>query len=110
MQNEERINVLETQVRTLKRVVCLMCCLFASTMFAGCSATSKSTDKDNLAQDKVETTTTVSVCRNCIDGEMIKFINNKDTRGKIREFRKFILSGADSRYELHSESDCQSSE
>jgi uncharacterized lipoprotein YajG len=52
MQNEERINVLETQVRTLKRVVCLMCCLFASTMFAGCSATSKSTDKDNLAQDK----------------------------------------------------------
>ena len=76
-------------------------------MFVGCSATSKSTDKDNLAQDKVETTTTVSVCRNCIDGGEIKFINNKDTRGKIREF---ILSGADSRYELHSESDCQSSE
>jgi hypothetical protein len=108
MQNEERINGLETQVRTLKRIVCLVCCLFGVFMFVGCSATSKSTDKDNLAQDKVEKITTVSVCRNCVDVRSeIKFINHKVTRGKIREF---ILSGADSRYELHSESDCQSSE
>ena len=34
MQNE--ITELRNQVRTLKRIVCLMCCLFASTMFAGC--------------------------------------------------------------------------
>ena len=34
MQNE--ITELRNQVRTLKRIVCLVCCLFASTMFAGC--------------------------------------------------------------------------
>jgi len=38
MQNEERINGLETQVRTLKRIVCLVCCLFGSTMFVGCTS------------------------------------------------------------------------
>ena len=37
MQNE--ITELRNQVRTLKRIVCLMCCLFASTMFAGCEGT-----------------------------------------------------------------------
>jgi hypothetical protein len=54
MQNE--ITELRTQVRTLirtlKRIVCLVCCLFGVFMFVGCSATSKSTDKDNLAQDE----------------------------------------------------------
>jgi hypothetical protein len=30
MQNEERINVLETQVRTLKRIVCLICSLLVA--------------------------------------------------------------------------------
>ena len=37
MQNEERINGLENQVRILKRIVCLVCCLFGVLMFAGCS-------------------------------------------------------------------------
>ena len=41
MQNEERINVLETQVRTLKRIVCFVGCLFAVFMFAGCSTSSQ---------------------------------------------------------------------
>ena len=34
MQNE--ITELRNQVRMLKRIVCLVCCLFASSMFAGC--------------------------------------------------------------------------
>ena len=38
MQNEERINGLETQVQTLKRIVCLVCCLFGVFMFAGCAS------------------------------------------------------------------------
>lgn len=37
MQNEERINGLETQVRTLKRIVCLVCCLFVFAMI-GCAS------------------------------------------------------------------------
>jgi hypothetical protein len=37
MQNEERINVLETQVRALKRFVCILFCVF---MFVGCSSIS----------------------------------------------------------------------
>jgi uncharacterized lipoprotein YajG len=105
MQNEERINGLETQVRTLKRIVCLVCCLFGVFMFVGCSATSKSTDKDNLAQDKVEKITTVSVCRNCVEDKI--YISNPSTKGKMIQV---ILAGGDSRYNLHSESDCQSSE
>ena len=74
-------------------------------MFVGCSATSKSTDKDNLAQDKVEKITTVSVCRNCVEDKID--ISNPSTKGKLIEI---ILAGGDSRYNLHSESDCQSSE
>jgi hypothetical protein len=54
MQNEKRINGLETQVRTLKRIVCLVCCVFGVFVFTNCSATSKSTDKETLVQDKVE--------------------------------------------------------
>ena len=38
MQNEERINGLETQVRTLKRIVCLVCCLALITQIFGCNA------------------------------------------------------------------------
>ena len=38
MQNEERINCLETQVRTLKRIVCLVCCLALITQIFGCNA------------------------------------------------------------------------
>ena len=38
MQNEERSHALETQVRTLKRIVCLGCCLLGVSMFAGCSS------------------------------------------------------------------------
>ena len=30
MQNEDRINILETQVRSLKRIVCLVCCLLVA--------------------------------------------------------------------------------
>ena len=30
MQNEDRINILESQVRTLKRIVCLVCCLLVA--------------------------------------------------------------------------------
>ena len=36
MQNE--ITELRNQVRTLKRIVCLVCCLFAVFMFMGCSS------------------------------------------------------------------------
>ena len=35
MQNEERINGLETQVRTLKRIVCLVCCLMVEGVVVG---------------------------------------------------------------------------
>ena len=105
MQNEERINGLETQVRTLKRIVCLVCCLFGVFMFTGCSATSKSTDKDNLAQDKVEKITTISVCRNCVEDKI--YISAINTKGKMIQI---ILAGSHPGYKLHSESDCQSSE
>ena len=30
MQNEDRINILETQIRSLKRIVCLVCCLLVA--------------------------------------------------------------------------------
>jgi hypothetical protein len=38
MQNEERINVLETQVRTVRKIVCLVCCLFVFAMIVGCQS------------------------------------------------------------------------
>ena len=40
MQNEERINGLENQVRTLKRIVCSVCCLFVFAMIGGCQSLS----------------------------------------------------------------------
>jgi hypothetical protein len=40
MQHEERINVLENQVRTLKRIVCLVCCSFVGACFTGCQSDS----------------------------------------------------------------------
>ena len=48
MQNEERINGLETQVRTLKRIVCLVCCLFVFGMIGGCFSTPQASDYDEL--------------------------------------------------------------
>ncbi len=36
MQNEERMTVLENQVRALKRIFCLVCCLFVFWMIGGC--------------------------------------------------------------------------
>ena len=44
MQNEERIHVLETQIRTLKRIVCLVCCLLVAGVVV--SATSMQTVPD----------------------------------------------------------------
>ena len=37
---ENEITELRNQVRTLKRIVCLVCCMFGVFMFAGCASTS----------------------------------------------------------------------
>ena len=52
MQNEERINGLETQVRTLKRIVCLVCCLLVAGVIV--SATSLQTVPDVIQAKKFE--------------------------------------------------------
>ena len=44
MQNEERINCLETQVRTLKRIVCLVGCLALITQVLGCNTEVEAVD------------------------------------------------------------------
>jgi hypothetical protein len=44
MQNEERINGLETQVRTLKRIACLVGCLALITQVLGCNTEVEAVD------------------------------------------------------------------
>ena len=46
MQNE--ITELRNQVRTLKRFVCLVCCLFVFGMLGGCFSTPQASDCDEL--------------------------------------------------------------
>jgi len=46
MQTE--ITQLRKQVRTLKKIVCLVCCLFVFGMIGGCFSTPQSSDYDDL--------------------------------------------------------------
>jgi hypothetical protein len=59
-------------------------------------------NKGELTSQLPEKRTTVSVCRNCVEDKID--ISNPSTKGKMIQA---ILAGADSRYNLHSESDCK---
>jgi hypothetical protein len=96
MQNE--ITELRNQVRTLNRIVCLMCCLFGVFMFAGCSSASKQSVNVH----------TFTVCSKCIDGQLRIYISDNKRRGEWCE--QILLGNSGSAWNIHSESDCQSSE
>jgi hypothetical protein len=48
MQNEERINVLETQVRTLKRIVCGFGCLLVAGVVVAAQTPDKTKEEDKV--------------------------------------------------------------